>query len=116
MRHQKRKKSLGRTAAPRKHLIKSLCVSLAMKGSIITTLTKAKVVRPVFESYITLAKKGTLQARRLLIARLNVKMASYFMATLAPKYKDRKGGYTRITKLSIRRNGDGAERAHISLV
>lgn len=94
--------------------MKSLAHNFALAGKIKTTEAKAKELRPYFEKLITLAKKETPASKRLLEARVG-KMATKKLVDLAPTYKTRAGGYTRITKL-IRRDSDGSKMAVIELV
>jgi len=116
MRHHKKKTTLGRESAPRKALLKNLAQDLILHEKIKTTLAKAKAVRPVVEKMITTSKANTLSARRELIKKLYTQNAvRKLMDVLGPKYKDRKGGYTRIIKLDNRK-GDGAQEAIIELV
>src|SRR5204863_4030990 len=84
---------------------------------IITTVAKAKEVRPFVEKLITLAKKGTLHARRLAVARLHDKeMVTKLFKEIAPRFSDRPGGYTRIIKRHQRRLGDAGPTAFIELL
>ena len=116
MRHRKKKATLGRESAQRKALMRSLADSLVLHGSIKTTLAKARALRGVIEPLITKAKKGDLTARRSAIRVLYTdKAVKIIMEELGPKYKDRDGGYTRITKLGAREN-DAAEMARIEFV
>lgn len=116
MRHRHKGKILGRKKEPRKTLLRNLATSLILYEKIKTTETKAKVLRPYTEKIITKGKKGTLAARRELLKDLFLESAvKKVMEDLAPKYKDRKGGYLRITKL-VPRQGDGAKMAQIEFV
>lgn len=115
MRHHKNKRTLGRTKGQRIALLKSLAVSLTVRGKIETSEAKAKELRPYYERLVTRAKVGTLASRRYLIAHVGEQQAKKLMEKIAPQYKDRKGGYTRITK-TIRRLQDGSFRAYIELV
>ncbi len=116
MRHKKKKITLGREKAHREVLLKNLAESLILHGKIKTTLAKAKALCTVVEPLITKAKAGTLAARRGLIKALFTDEAvNKLMNDLGPKYKDRKGGYTRIIKLAPR-DSDSAEVARIELV
>src|SRR5262249_38979417 len=99
MRHGKVYRKFNRTAEHRKAMFANLCVALIKHEQIVTTLPKAKDLRPVVEKLVTLGKKGGLAARRQAIAELrDAKMAKKLFEILAPRYKDRKGGYTRIMK------------------
>ena len=108
MRHHRVAKKFGRSTAHRKALMKSLVTNLILAESIETTLPKAKQARKDAEKIVTLARKGTLAARRLASARLQQpKAVQKLFDTIVPAMKDRKGGYTRILKIGIRK-GDGA--------
>ncbi len=116
MRHQKKGKTLGRKKEPREALVRSLATSFVVYEKIKTTAVKAKVLRPVVEKLITLAKEDTLHNRRLALKKLYVEGAvKKLFEVIGPKFKERNGGYTRITKLNPR-VGDGAEMAIIELV
>ncbi len=113
---------LGRTADHRVALLKNMATDLILKGKIETTEMKAKELRSVVDHLITTAKKGDLAARRNAAAYLrNVTTKDGKTAVqvlfdeVAPKYKDRNGGYTRVTKTGIRR-GDAAPMATIELL
>ncbi len=108
MRHHRVAKKFGRSTAHRKALMKSLVTNLILADSIQTTLPKAKQARKDAEKIVTLARKGTLAARRLASARLQQpKAVQKLFDTIVPAMKDRKGGYTRILKIGVRK-GDGA--------
>ena len=97
--------------------MRNLTRALLEHGRIITTLEKAKEVRPFVEKLITLAKKGTLHARRLAVARLHDKAAvSKLFKEIGPRFHDRPGGYTRVIKRHERRLGDGGETAFLELL
>jgi len=116
MRHQKKTSKLSLKAAPRKALLRSLATNLVMYGKIETTLAKAKAIKPIIERHITASKEDTLAVRRRLLAFLYKEKAVNKMITeIGPKYKERKGGYTRIIKLANRK-GDDAAMAIIELV
>jgi large subunit ribosomal protein L17 len=116
MRHRKNKITLDRKAGPRKALIKNLAESLVLHEHLTTTKAKAKVARSTVEKLITIAKKGTLAARRDLLSKLADKAATEkLMAVYGPRYKDRNGGYTRLTTLPPRK-GDGADRAMVEFI
>lgn len=116
MRHRKKKKILDRKKEPREMMLRNLASSVLIYEKVKTTTAKAKAVRPLVEKMITVSKKGDLTARRKLIETLPQKMAiKKAMEVLGERYKDRKGGYTRIVKIGIRQ-GDGAEMAQIELV
>ena len=116
MRHGYRGRRFNRTAEHRKAMFANMSAALIKHEQIITTLAKAKELRPYVEKLVTLAKKGGLSNRRLAHARLldDAQLVKLF-DVLATRYADRNGGYTRILKLGPRR-GDGAEMAIIELV
>ncbi len=116
MRHRKKTKILDRKKQPRELMLRNLASSVIMYEKVKTTEAKAKVARSLVDKLITISKKGDLTARRQLIAKLPQKMAiKKLMDVLGTKYKDRKGGYTRIIKLGTRQ-GDGAEMVQLELV
>lgn len=116
MRHRRTLKTLGRTSAHRKATLANLSSALIENKHIETTEAKAKVARRLTERLITLAKKGTLHARRIALQRLRQKHAvKILFDEIAPRFADRKGGYTRLVKLG-RRFGDGASLAVVELV
>src|SRR3989344_3621279 len=109
MRHQKRKVTLDRKTASRRALLANLAESLVLYEKIRTTKAKGKAVRSMTERLITKAKKNTLAVRRDLGSVLYTKNAiRKLMEELGPRYKERAGGYTRITMVK-NRIGDGAE-------
>jgi len=116
MRHRVKGKKLDRKKAPRESMLKNLASSVIIYEKVKTTEAKAKVVKNLLEKIITIAVKGGLSGRRELIRLLPQPMAvKKAMEVLAIKYKDRKGGYLRITKLGIRQ-GDSAKIVQIELV
>lgn len=116
MRHRKTGKTLGRSATARNAMLRDLATSVIVYEKVRTTFVKAKTVRPVVERLITKAKKGDLAARRQLIAYFTTDQpVNKLMDVLGPRFIDRKGGYTRITKLGTRQ-GDAAEVAVIEFV
>ncbi|MCK5320831.1 50S ribosomal protein L17 [Candidatus Parcubacteria bacterium] len=116
MRHRIKKTTLGRKKEPREMMLRNLTSSVLIYEKVKTTKAKAKAVKPLVEKAITTAKKGDLTARRSLIEKLPQKMAiKKAIEVLGKKYKDRKGGYTRIINLQPRQ-GDGAEMARLELV
>ena len=116
MRHRKNTKTLGRKKAQREALMRNLADSLAVHGKIETTLAKAKELRKFIEPLVTKAKEPSLASRRELIRVLYTDTAiKRMMEEWGPKYKQRPGGYTRITKIGARLN-DGAEMAVIEFV
>lgn len=109
MRHQRVMKKFGRDTAHRQALMKSLVTNLILAESIKTTLPKAKQARKDAEKIVTLARKGTLAARRLAASRLQQpKAVKKLFDKIVPAMEGRPGGYTRILKLGTRR-GDAAE-------
>ncbi|MBT3413200.1 MAG: 50S ribosomal protein L17 [Candidatus Jacksonbacteria bacterium] len=116
MRHRKVGKKLSRKTGPRKALMRDLATELIVHEKISTTLAKAKALRPIVEKIITKGKKETLAARRDIMGSVrSAKASDKVMKDLAPRYKTRKGGYTRITKTGPRQ-GDGAKTARIEFV
>jgi large subunit ribosomal protein L17 len=140
MRHLKRTVKLGRTAEHRNAMLANLVCSLIKHRRVTTTLAKAKAARPLAEQLVTLGKRGTIHARRLAAARLRVAPRTFFRGSpkhkgaekrkawreqhdvvhilfdkIAPMFKDRPGGYTRIVKLD-RRQGDAAPLAILEWV
>ncbi|HEY2326400.1 MAG TPA: 50S ribosomal protein L17 [Gaiellaceae bacterium] len=116
MRHQRAGKKLGRDSAHRKALYSNLAGALIEHGRIRTTVTKAKAVKPIAEQMITLGRRGDLHARRQATAFLRSRdVVHRLFADVAPRFKDRPGGYTRITKIGPRQ-GDAAEMAYLELV
>ncbi|MBM3514389.1 MAG: 50S ribosomal protein L17 [Alphaproteobacteria bacterium] len=116
MRHRLKGRKLNRTKGHRRALFANLANALFKHEQIKTTLPKAKDLRSYAEKMITTAKKGSLHARRLLSARLrDDAIVKKLIETLAPRYKDRKGGYTRVLKAGFR-HGDAAPMALIELV
>ncbi len=116
MRHRNAKKILGRKAPARKALIRDIVTSVVTYEKVETTLGKAKVARPVVEKMITTAKRGDLASRRALIAFFTTDQpVNKLMDVLGPRFKDRQGGYTRMTKLG-KRQGDAAETVLIEFV
>jgi large subunit ribosomal protein L17 len=116
MRHGYSGRQLKRTKGHRRALWANLANALLKHEQITTTLPKAKDLRPYVERIITLGKQGTLHARRLAAARLrDDKVVAKLFSVLGPRYKDRKGGYTRIIKAGFR-HGDSAPMGIIELV
>ena len=116
MRHQRSGKKLGRDSAHRKALYSNLTGALIEHGRIKTTVTKAKAVRPIAEQMITLGRRGDLHARRQAMAYLRSQQVVHTLfAEVAPRFKDRPGGYSRIVRLGPR-PGDAAEMAYLELV
>ena len=109
-------RKLGKTSAQRKAMLRQQVTDLLENGKIETTFYRAKEVQPVVEKMITLGKKGNLAAyRRALSFITKEDVAKKLFDEIAPKYADRNGGYTRVTRTGARR-GDAAEMAVIELV
>lgn len=108
-------RKFGRVRKTRTALIRSLAYGLISKNKIETTEAKAKEIRPFVEKIVTEAKKGTVASKRIIGARLSPKAINKLFKEIAPKYKDRHGGYTRIIKTTIRKS-DGAKMAVIELI
>ena len=116
MRHGKVHRKLNRTAEHRKAMFANMATSLIKHEQIITTLPKAKELRPIVEKLVTLAKKGGLHARRQAIAEIrDVTQVKKLFDVIGPRYKERDGGYTRIMKAGFR-YGDNAAKAVIEFV
>jgi len=116
MRHRHGYRKLGRTSSHRKALLKNLSIALINAGKIETTLPKAKELRSYFERLITKARVGDSNAHKAIFAYLQDKESTKkLLNEIAPEYKERNGGYTRITKTRTRR-GDAAPMAFIELV
>ena len=116
MRHGYAHRKLGRTTSHRHALFANMAASLIKHEQIVTTLPKAKELRPFVEKLVTLAKKGDLHARRIAISRVrDVDQVGKLFATLGPRYKARSGGYIRVLKAGFR-HGDNAPMAVIEFV
>jgi large subunit ribosomal protein L17 len=116
MRHRVHGRKLGRTSAHRKALFRNQLTALFTHDRIITTVSKAKELRPIAERMVTLARTGTLAARRRVATMVQDKeIAQRLFEEIAPRFADRPGGYTRIMRLG-RRRGDNAELAIIEFV
>ena len=116
MRHGFSGRRFNRTSAHRKAMFSNMSASLIKHEQIVTTLPKAKDLRPIVEKLVTLAKKGGLAARRQAIAEIRDEaQVMKLFDVLAARYKDRKGGYLRIMKAGFR-YGDNAPRAVIEFV
>lgn len=116
MRHAKAGRKLNRTSSHRKAMLGNLAVALIKHEQIVTTLPKAKELRPFVEKLVTLGKKGDLAARRRAYAQLpEEKWAAKLFDTLAERYSERPGGYTRVMKAGFR-FGDNAPMAVIEFV
>ena len=116
MRHGKSGRKLNRTSSHRKAMFANMAASLIEHEQIVTTLPKAKELRPIVEKLVTLGKRGDLHARRQAISAVrDVKMVGRLFDTIAPRYVDRNGGYLRIMKAGFR-HGDSAPMAVIEFV
>ncbi len=112
MHHRKMRRKLGVKSAHRIALLRNLLKSLVLHKRIQTTVMKAKEASAFSDSMIELAKKGDLHSRRVLAARLGcAETAGLLISEIAPQFKDRKGGYTRVLKLGYQRPGDGSQKA-----
>ena len=116
MRHGSLGRRFNRDSAHRQAMMSNMAASLIRHEQIVTTLPKAKDLKRVIDKYITLAKRGDLNSRRLAAARLRDEdMVKKLFDTLAPRYKSRSGGYSRVVKAGFR-YGDSAPRAVIELI
>jgi len=116
MRHGNAGRKLNRTSSHRKAMFANMSAALIKHEQIVTTLPKAKELRPIVEKLITLAKRGDLHARRQAIAQIRDEdQVKKLFAVLGDRYKDRQGGYTRILKAGFR-YGDNAPVAVIEFV
>lgn len=117
MRHRKKGRTLDRKAGPRRALLVSLATSFITADGITTTRAKAKAVQPFIERCVTIARSGSLAARRLLLVRLRGRRdaVSKLFSTVGPRFSTRPGGYTRIIPLPARK-GDAAAMAMLEWV
>lgn len=115
MRHQKKGRKFGRERNQRKAFLKSLAANLLLRGKIKTTEARAKEVRRLVERLITKTKKGSLAEIRFSAKLLPSPILKKLVKEISPRYKERAGGYTRITKLGSR-TSDGAPMVMIELV
>jgi large subunit ribosomal protein L17 len=116
MRHKKLGRRFGRQSAHRQAMFSNMAAALIKHEQIVTTLPKAKDLKRVIDKYITLAKRGDLNSRRIAASRLRDEdQVKKLFDVLAPRYKDRAGGYSRVLKAGFR-FGDSAPRAVIELV
>jgi large subunit ribosomal protein L17 len=116
MYHGHAKRRFGRTHEHRKAMFANMCQALIKHEQIVTTLPKAKDLRPVIEKLVTLGKRGDLHARRQAIAQIkDVALVRKLFDVLGPRYKDRHGGYTRVLKAGFR-YGDNAAMGVIEFV
>src|ERR1700675_4439697 len=116
MRHGKVYRKFNRTAEHRRAMFANMCAALIKHEQIVTTLPKAKDLRPVVEKLVTLGKRGDLHARRQAIAQMrDLAMVKKLFEVIGPRYKERAGGYTRVLKAGFR-YGDSAPVAVIEFV
>ena len=116
LRHKVTGRQFGRPSGQRKALFRNLVTDFLRNGHIKTTIHKAKEIRPLAEKMVTYGKKGTLNDRRLAASFItDPKVVKKVFDEIGPKYKDRSGGYTRISRLGTRA-GDAAEMAIIELI
>lgn len=116
MRHRIARRKLNRTSSHRKAMLQNMAVALIKHEQIKTTVPKAKELRPYVEKLITLGKRGTLHARRQALSKLPEKQAvDKLFSSLAERYEERPGGYTRILKAGFR-YGDAAPMAFIEFI
>ena len=116
MRHGSAHRKLGRTTSHRTAMFANMSASLIKHEQIVTTLPKAKELRPFVEKLVTLAKRGDLHARRIAISRVrDVTQVGKLFSALGPRYAERNGGYIRVLKAGFR-HGDNAPMAVIEFV
>ena len=116
MKHRIKGKKLNRTSSHRKALLKNMTQALIKHEQIVTTLVKAKTLKPYFDKLITIGKKGNLSARRQAISKVgDLKLVEKLFSILAKRYETRNGGYSRVLKAGFR-YGDAAPMAVIELV
>jgi large subunit ribosomal protein L17 len=116
MNHGKVHRKLGKKPEHRKAMFANMCAALIKHEQISTTLPKAKELRPIVEKLVTLGKRGDLHARRQAVSQIrDIAMVKKLFDVLGPRYKERKGGYTRVLKAGFR-YGDNAPVAVIEFV
>lgn len=116
MRHRSKKITLDRNAAQRVPLLRNLAISLIMHEKITTSDAKAKATRSFVEKLVTAGKPNTLHARRLILSQLNNATAvEKVLAKLSPRFKERRGGYLRATKIGMR-SGDGSNQVMLEFI
>ena len=115
MRHLKKGRKFGRTRDQRRALLRNLLFELIMRERVVTAEAKAKELSPLIEKMVTRARTGTVAARRILAQRLPQSAVAKLVATLAPRFARRPGGYTRIVKLGPRKS-DGSRQALIEFI
>ncbi|OGY89873.1 MAG: 50S ribosomal protein L17 [Candidatus Komeilibacteria bacterium RIFCSPLOWO2_01_FULL_52_15] len=116
MRHRKKRVKLGRESGPRRALLKNLATQVILYEKVRTTQAKAKAIRPIVEKIITRGKVKSVHTKRMIGRYIRQpKAVMKVLDVLGPRYKDRKGGYTRIIKMG-QRAGDGAPMVSIEFV
>ena len=116
LRHKISGRQFGRASGPRRAMFRIMVTDLLRHGQIKTTVAKAKAIRPLTEKMVTLGKRGTLHDRRQAAAFITDKsVVKIVFDDIAPRFQERNGGYTRITRLGVR-PGDAAEMALIELI
>ena len=116
LRHKISGRQFGRASGPRRAMFRIMVTDLLRHGQIKTTVAKAKAIRPLTEKMVTLGKGGTLHDRRQAAAFITDKsVVKIVFDDIAPRFQERNGGYTRITRLGVR-PGDAAEMALIELI
>ncbi|MBI4122750.1 MAG: 50S ribosomal protein L17 [Parcubacteria group bacterium] len=115
MRKRKQGRKFSRMASPRKAFLNSLVRALIIKGRIQTTEARAKETRRFAEKLITKTRTGSMMARRQAALHLDARAVKKLLDEIAPRYKERRGGYTRVIKLGVR-GSDGARMALLELV
>lgn len=117
MRHNRYKYKLSVSPDHRQALMKNLCVELFDHKQIKTTVTRAKALKSYAEKLVTIAKEDSVANRRLVFSKINDKAAvKTLFDDIAPKFKERPGGYTRLLKVADARLGDGAKMAYLTFV
>ncbi|MBI4084921.1 MAG: 50S ribosomal protein L17 [Candidatus Liptonbacteria bacterium] len=117
MRHRKKGKKFHRLTGRRKSFLRSLTNNLVRDGKIETTEARAKAIRPIVERMVSIAKKGDLASRRLLLSRIHdKKLVGKLIEDIAPRYKERNGGFVRVNKSAKTRKRDGTSVAFIEFV
>ncbi|MFA6042258.1 MAG: 50S ribosomal protein L17 [Patescibacteria group bacterium] len=115
MRHRKTRPTLDRKAAPRNAMLRQMVASVVLTGRIVSTTAKVRAVQPLVERAVTTAKSNTLAARRQLMRTLPEAAVNKLLTTWGPKFKERKGGYTR-RMLIGQRQGDGGHQAMLEFI
>ena len=116
MRHRNGGFKLGRNTSHRRALLRNLVTSIILNDRVHTTITKAKASKPIVEKMITLGKNGSVHSRRQALAyMMTPESVDRLFGVVAPRYSDRNGGYTRVTRSGARK-GDAAEMAYIELL